>query len=159
MILVLLGTQKNEFRRLLKEIERNILDGTIHEKVIGQAGCTKYATDHMELFDLIPKEQIDQLKKEANFVITHGGVGSILSCVKMGKKVIAVPRLQKYQEHVNDHQVQLVEKFQKEGYIIGVQDVNQLKKAIQKIPEFEPKPYQSQTNHMIKMIKDYIDQH
>ena len=58
MILVLLGTQKNEFRRLLKEIERNILDGTIHEKVIVQAGCTKYATDHMELFDLIPKEQI-----------------------------------------------------------------------------------------------------
>ena len=85
------------------------------------------------------------LIKDIAFALAAGGVGSILSCVKMGKKVIAVPRLQKYQEHVNDHQVQLVEKFQKEGYIIGVQDVNQLKKAIQKIPEFEPKPYQKQS--------------
>ena len=157
MILVLLGTQKNEFNRLLKAIKKNIVEGNIKEKVIVQAGCTKYSTDLMEIFDLIPKEDIEELKKKARIIITHGGVGSILSCVKLGKKVIAVPRLAKYNEHVNDHQKQLVEKFDKEGYIIGVEDLEKLPEAWKRIEDFEPRKYISNTNNFINLIENYID--
>ena len=157
MILVLLGTQKNEFNRLLEAIEKNIVEGNIKEKVIVQAGCTKYSTDLMEIFDLIPKEDIEELKKKARIIITHGGVGSILSCVKLGKKVIAVPRLAKYNEHVNDHQKQLVEKFDKEGYIIGVEDLEKLPEALKRIEDFEPRKYISNTNNFINLIENYID--
>ena len=157
MILVLLGTQKNEFNRLLEAIEKNIVEGNIKEKVIVQAGCTKYSTDLMEIFDLIPKEDIEELKKKARIIITHGGVGSILSCVKLGKKVIAVPRLAKYNEHVNDHQKQLVEKFDKQGYIIGVEDLEKLPEALKRIEDFEPRKYISNTNNFINLIENYID--
>ena len=157
MILVLLGTQKNEFNRLLQAIEKNIKEGNIKEKVIVQAGCTKFSTDLMEVFDLIPKEDIEELKKKARIIITHGGVGSILSCVKLGKKVIAVPRLAKYNEHVNDHQRQLVEKFNNEGYIIGVENLEKLSEALNKIENFTPRKYVSNTNNFIKLIEDYID--
>ena len=157
MILVLLGTQKNEFNRLLEAIEKNIVEGNIKEKVIVQAGCTKYSTDLMEIFDLIPKEDIEELKKKARIIITHGGVGSILSCVKLGKKVIAVPRLAKYNEHVNDYQKQLVEKFDKEGYIIGVEDLEKLPEALKRIEDFEPRKYISNTNNFINLIENYID--
>ena len=157
MILVLLGTQKNEFNRLLEAIEKKIIEENIKEKVIVQAGCTKYSTDLMEIFDLIPKEDIEELKKKARIIITHGGVGSILSCVKLGKKVIAVPRLAKYNEHVNDHQKQLVEKFDKEGYIIGVEDLEKLPEALKRIEDFEPRKYISNTNNFINLIENYID--
>ena len=60
MILVMLGTQKNEFNRLLKAVEKNIKDGNIKEKVIVQAGCTMYTSKFMEIFDLIPKEDIEE---------------------------------------------------------------------------------------------------
>ena len=49
--------------------------------------------------------------EKANIVITHGGTGAIIGAVKKGKKVIAVPRLAKYGEHVDDHQLQLIKQF------------------------------------------------
>ena len=96
MILVMLGTQKNDFSRLLKEIEKCIDNKTIQEPVIVQAGSTKYKTDKMQMFDLIAREELDKKKQEASLIITHGGVGSIVGALKMHKKVIAVPRLKQY---------------------------------------------------------------
>ena len=104
----MLGTQNNSFHRLLEEIERLIKKGKIEEKVIVQAGYTKYQSSNMEIFNLIPQKQLEEYQKEANLIITHGGVGSIISSLKMGKKVIAVPRLHQYGEHVNDHQKQII---------------------------------------------------
>ena len=157
MILVLLGTQANDFSRLLKEIEKQIDNGTIKEEVIVQAGSTKYESQKMKQFDLLPKEQIEELKETASFIITHGGVGSILSSIKLGKKVIAVPRLQEYGEHVNNHQIQIIENFEKQGYIIGVENLENLQNAIKEIDKFEPKEYKSNTKNMINIIEQYIE--
>lgn len=157
MILVMLGTQKNDFSRLLKEVENCINEGIIKEEVIVQAGSTKYKTDKMKIFDLISREELDRKKEEASFIITHGGVGSIVSALKMNKKIIAVPRLKKYREHVNDHQKQIVENFVNQGYIKGVFDINELKDAIQSLKDFVPKKFVSNTSNIIKIIEDYID--
>ena len=75
MILVLLGTQNNPFNRLLEKIEKCIEDGIVKQRVVVQAGFTKFKSDKMNIFDLKPKEVIDNLVDEAEFIITHGGVG------------------------------------------------------------------------------------
>ena len=157
MILVMLGTQKIDFSRLLKEIEKCIDDGTIKEEVIVQAGSTKYETNKMKLFDLIGREELDEKKRDASFIITHGGVGSIVGALKMNKKVIAVPRLKKYKEHVNDHQKQIVENFDKKGYIKGITDVKDLKKEIKQIDKFIPKEFVSNTQSIISIVENYIE--
>ena len=154
MILVLLGTQNNSFHRLLEEIEKNIQDRTINEEVIVQAGYTKYES---KIVDLIAKEEIEKLQEEANLIITHGGVGSIISSIEKEKKVIAVPRLHEYEEHVNNHQIEIVEDFNNKGYIIGIEKVEDLKKAIIKSKEFEPKKYEPNNKLMIKIIEDFIN--
>ena len=138
MILVLLGTQNNSFHRLLEKIDELINKKVIDEKVLVQAGYTKYESKNMRIFDLIPQEELERYQEQADLIITHGGVGSIISSIKKGKKVIAVPRLHKYQEHVNDHQKQIVESFDKKGYIIGIKKVEELEKAIIKMQEFIP---------------------
>ena len=157
MILVMLGTQNNSFHRLLEEIDKLIEKGVIKEKVIVQAGYTKYTSKNMEIFSLIPQEKLEKYQKEANLIITHGGVGSIITSLKLGKKVIAVPRLHEYGEHVNDHQKQIVENFNEEGYIIGIKDVSELEKAIERQEKFKQKKYEGNNKKMLSIIENYID--
>lgn len=157
MILVLLGTQNNSFHRLLEEVEKNINEGTINEEVIVQAGYTKFKSHKMRIIDLISKEQLEQFQEEASLIITHGGVGSIITSIKKGKKVIAVPRMHEYGEHVNNHQMQIVKNFDEQGYIIGIEKVEDLKQAIEKSRRFEPKKYQTNNEKMLKTIEDFIE--
>jgi len=157
MILVTLGTQDKDFRRLLEAIDKEIEKKTITDEVIVQAGFTKYESKNMKIFDLIPSDQFDELINKCDLLITHGGVGSILAGVTRNKKVIAAPRLAKYNEHVNDHQLQIIDNLTKHKYILGLKDFNQLGKVIEKSKKFTPKKFVSNTNNFINMIEDYID--
>lgn len=157
MIFVTLGTNDESFGRLLKAIDKEIEKKTIKERVVVQAGCTKYESKNMEIFDLISRDEFDKLISECDLLITHGGVGSILTGITKGKKVIAVPRLAKYKEHGNDHQLQIVENFSKKKYILAVKDMNKLGKIIEKSKTFKPQKFVSNTNNIINMIEDYID--
>ena len=157
MILVLLGTQNNSFHRLLEEIQKCIDDGTIEEKVVVQAGSTRFESDDMEIFKLIEQNKFNELIKQADIIITHGGVGSIVTSVKLGKKVIAVPRLKKYGEHVNDHQIQIIETFSKQGFIKGIKDVSELKETLKNIDTFTPNKLESNTDNIVKIIENFIE--
>ncbi len=157
MILVTLGTQDKSFERLLKLIDKAIDDKIIKEKVIVQAGFTKYKSKNMEIFDTVSSDELDKLIKKADLIITHGGVGSILSALKYNKKVIATPRLSKYNEHTNDHQKQIVKEFADRNYILPLLDFNDFKKVYLKSKTFKPKKYESNNENFTKMIKSYID--
>ena len=114
MILVTLGTQDKTFPRLLEAIQKQIDKGTIKDKVVVQAGSTKFESKDMEIFDLIDRDQFADLIKKCDLLITHGGVGSIISGLNNDKVVIAAARLKKYHEHINDHQLQIIDNFSKE---------------------------------------------
>lgn len=157
MILVLLGTQNNSFHRLLEEIQRNIDNGNIKEDVIVQKGYTKFESKDMTLYNQIPIDEMKNLIKQADLVITHGGVGSIISSIEQGKKVIAVPRLKKYGEHVNDHQIDIVKSFDESEYIIGIDDISKLSETLKKIKSFKPKEYIKNTGNILKIVENFIE--
>ena len=157
MILVTLGTQDKTFPRLLHAIQKQIDNGNIKEKVIVQAGSTKFESPDMEIFDLIDRDKYAQLISECDLLITHGGVGSIITGLKNNKKIIAAPRLEKYGEHTNDHQLQIIERFSESGYIVPLYDFESLDKVLKNVVNFKPKKYKSNTNNMIKLIENYID--
>ncbi len=157
MVLVLLGTQNNSFHRLLEEVEKNIENKKITEEVIVQAGYTKYETEKMKVFETLPKEELGELIKKANYVISHGGVGSMITSNQEGKKVIAVPRQKKYQEHVNDHQKATVEEFKQKRYVLGIEEVEELGEAIENLKGFEPVLYKKKESNIIKIIEEYIE--
>jgi len=157
MILVILGTQDKEFPRLLEAVEKEIKNGNIKDKVVVQAGQTKYESDCMEIFDLLPAPEFNKLMDKADIVITHGGAGSILNALKKNKKVIAAARLAKYGEHHNDHQKQIIGEFVKQGYILELEDFDKLGDLLKKIKKFKTKKFVSNTNNMIKLIENYIE--
>lgn len=157
MIFVTLGTQDKSFKRLLEMIDKEIEKGNIKEKVIVQAGFTKYDTKNMEIFDLLDKDDFDKYIKDCDLLITHGGVGSILTGLKNDKKVIACPRLAKYKEHMNDHQIQIIERFADAGYILPLYENDDLGNVIKKSKTFKPNKYKSNITNMIKLITNFID--
>lgn len=156
MILVTLGTQDKSFTRLLDKIQEQIDLGNIKDKVVVQAGYTKYDSKDMEIFDLISRDEFDKMISKCDLLITHGGVGSILTGLKNNKTVIVCPRLAKYKEHMNDHQVQIVDNFYKAGYILKYDDGDDLGKILKSVKKFSPNKYKSNTNNMIKIISDFI---
>ncbi len=158
MILVTLGTNDKSFVRLIRKIEELKIKGIIKEDIIVQAGYTKYDSDKMQIFDLIPMDDFNKLMSECSLIITHGGVGTITSGLQKKKKVIAVPRLKKYGEHVNDHQLQIIENFEHSGYILASYEVDDLEKILHKASDFQPKQYTSNTKNMVDLVREKIEQ-
>lgn len=157
MILVLLGTQNNSFHRLLEEIEKNIDSGNIKEEVVVQKGYTKFESKNMTMYTQLPVDELKKLIDKADLIITHGGVGSIITAIEENKRVIAVPRLKKYKEHVNDHQLDIIKSFDDAGYIIGLDSVEKLGEALKKVKDFEPKRYIKNTGNILKIVENFID--
>ena len=119
----------------------------------------KNKSKKMKIFDLISMDELDELISNCNILITHGGVGSIITGLKNNKKVIAVARLKKYGEHTNDHQLQIIENFSNNGYILNLNDFNKFYKVLNKINSFKPKKYKSNTNKFIKLIDKEINKY
>lgn len=157
MILVLLGTQNNSFHRLLEEIQKNVNNGNIKEEVVVQKGYTKFESENMTIYNQLSLNELEQLIDKADLVITHGGVGSIITSIRKDKMVIAVPRLKKYNEHVNDHQLDIIKSFNDMGYIIGISDVKELNEALQKVQKFKPKKYVQNTGNILKIVENFIE--
>lgn len=157
MIFVILGTQDKQFTRLLKALEKEIRKENIKEKIIVQAGSTKYKSKYMEIYDYLDMKSFNKYIHDADYIITHGGVGAILDSIKKNKKVLVVPRQQKYDEHENDHQIQITERFTKMGYILPCIDTKDISLKIQELKEFKPKKFVSNNKKLISKIEEYID--
>ena len=157
MIFVTLGTQDKAFSRLLDAIEKEIQNGNIKEKVIVQAGHTEYTSSNMEILKLIPMEDFDKYIKECDILITHAGVGSIMTGITNNKKVITVARLKEYDEHTNNHQVQIATEFSKQGYIIYLDNLDDLGKVLKNIKNFKPKKFKSNNKNFMNVIENFIE--
>ena len=157
MIFVSLGTQDKQFPRLLKAVEQQIKKGNIKDEVIAQIGQTKYKSNYMKLYDFLNQNDFENYIKQCDILITHGGVGNILTGLNYNKKIIVAPRLSKYGEHTNDHQLQVAEKFFDDGYILKLDDFNRLNKLIEECKTFKPKHYKSNTKYFCECLKKELD--
>lgn len=153
MTLVTLGTQHQEFTRLLDYIENSNLKG----EIIVQAGYTKYESKRMKIFDFISYDEMEKYIDKSDLVITHAGTGSIVMPLKKDKKVIACARLSKFGEHVDDHQVELVDVFYSEGYILKIDEDTSLNDVLKNIKDFKPKKFVSNTNRFIENLEQEIN--
>ncbi|MGD7024735.1 PssE/Cps14G family polysaccharide biosynthesis glycosyltransferase [Rossellomorea vietnamensis] len=117
MIFVTLGTQKFAFKRILELLVNLKKQGLLDDEIIAQVGFTDYDTPEINQKKFFTEAKMKDIIKRANLVITHGGTGSIITALELEKKVLAVPRLKVYSEHVDDHQLDIVSEFHKNGYI------------------------------------------
>ena len=157
LIFVALGTQDKPFYRLLKDVEKQIQCGNIKEEVIVQAGHTKFESEYMKVFGMLSMDEYQEYMKKCDLLITHGGVGSIFDAMKLGKKIIASPRLKKYKEHLNDHQIELVDAFDEKGYVLAYREGDDLGEILQKIKKKRVKKYKPDNQRMLSLITEFIE--
>ena len=155
MIFVTIGTQDKKFYRLLEAIDKLNID----EKIIIQAGTTEFKSEKpkekIEVHQFISKEDFNKYMNEASMIITHAGVATIIQGLKLHKKMIVAARLKKYKEHVNDHQLQILENFTQQGYILPLYDFNDLEKLIK--TDFIPKEFISNNEEFNKKLMNEIN--
>ena len=111
MILVTLGTHEQPFERALdfvSELERR------REEVLVQHGATppRPSSSHVRWVAYLGWDELIATMQTADAVVTHAGVGSTVTAMRAGKKPIMIPRLVRFGEHVDDHQVQLADRFE-----------------------------------------------
>lgn len=148
-IFVTVGTQKQKFDRLIKYVSDNIdLSNTTFQ--LGSSKCEKDCNSFKYINDF------DQYIMQSDLIITHGGVGTIMKALELNKKVIAVNRLKKYNEHVNDHQEQFCMQMNQEGYIMWAKDEEEFIKCFNKINDFIPKKYISNNIFFNEKLNDLI---
>lgn len=157
MILVTLGTQDKSFVRLLEALEKQYESGLIQDEIIVQSGYTKFDSKYMKLIPYFSQDELDQYRQNAQCIITHGGVGSILDGCRYGKKIIGVARLKEFKEHINDHQIEICEQFSKDGYILYAENLEDIHHLIDQTKSFEPKKYIFDNKNLIMHIKSVID--
>lgn len=156
MIFVTVGTHEQPFNRLVQEIDNLKRDGIITEDVIIQTGYSTYEPKYCQWDKLIPYKQMIKNVEDARIVITHGGPASFIMPLQIGKTPIVVPRQHKFDEHINDHQVEFARNVaERMGTIIPVEDIKQLGKIITDYDEIVAGIGQGMSSNNAKFCQDF----
>lgn len=136
MIFVTVGTHEQPFNRLIKTVDELKRDGVITEDVMMQTGFSTYEPQYCKWSKLISYQDMVKNVENARIVITHGGPASFIMPLQIGKTPIVVPRQHKFEEHINDHQVEFARNVvERMGTIILVEDIEKLGKIITEYDE------------------------
>jgi UDP-N-acetylglucosamine transferase subunit ALG13 len=125
MIFVTIGTCE-PFERLIRAVDA--FDPG--EQVVVQTGLSKTRPELAESIDFLPYPRLVELVREARVVVTHAGVGTILTALLNGVRPVVVPRLEEHGEAVDDHQLELANRLERLGLITVVLDTAELGAAV-----------------------------
>ena len=157
-LFVPLGTQKFPFNRLVEALNALVERGLYKpEEIVMQSSIYEVKPKYTH-YTLIPAAQFDELIDKAELVITHSGVNSIISCMKRKKPLIIVPRLKKYGEHVDNHQVEIAELLKQKFDVVVVKELAELEEAIKVAKHHEYKMWVSHNAELVGFIKELVEQ-
>lgn len=155
MILVTLGTQKFQMNRLIEAIDQ--LASSLNEEIFVQIGNSTYKPKNCKYADFVDSDKFKKMISECSVLITHSGVGSIMTGINSQRPVIVVPRLQKYHEHVDDHQVQIAEAFAEKKCVLHCEDLNRLNEYIALARNYKFEPYVVHGEKIEDIVIDFMN--
>ena len=162
MIFVTVGTHEQPFDRLVQKIDELVQNGNIKDEVIMQTGYCTYIPQACRAQKYFSYLEMEEYVKKADIVITHGGPSSFILPIQFGKVPIVVPRQKKFQEHVNDHQVEFVREVEKRYHsLIPIYYINDLKDVIEHYHEKREKEigkYSTNNKMFCEKLQQQIDE-
>ena len=157
MIFVTVGTHEQQFDRLIKEVDRLKKENLIQDEVFIQTGYSNYVPKYCEWEKIISYEKMNQMIEESDIIITHGGPATFMGVIAKGKVPIVVPRQKKFGEHVNDHQMDFVEKVLNIYNLTVITNINDLMACISKTNEQQSTHLKTNNNLFMENFIDMID--
>lgn len=157
MIFVAVGTQKFQLNRLLKAVDDLIAQGQLSGEVFAQTGHSDYVPQNYEYKDFLSKDDFQSCISRCDLLITHSGVATIIAGLKQGKRVVVVPRLAKFGEHVDDHQLQIAKSFSEKNLLLMCGEQDDLAEVVKRAGTYSFAKYVSQRELVAKTIRDYLE--
>jgi UDP-N-acetylglucosamine--N-acetylmuramyl-(pentapeptide) pyrophosphoryl-undecaprenol N-acetylglucosamine transferase len=126
------------FDRLVATVAQAKARGAVPEDVLIQTGEGGLRPSGLRTTETLPFNEVQQILTEADIVVCHGGTGSLITALKQGCRVIAMPRQAKLGEHYDDHQLEITEAFAARGLIEVAHDLEGLEAALERVRAREP---------------------
>jgi beta-1,4-N-acetylglucosaminyltransferase len=156
MIFLTVGTQF-PFDRLVKAVDKIASQNGFDERIFGQVGTTLYRPINFRAVASLEKNKFDKYLREAKAIISHAGMGTILMALEYKKPLLVMPRLKRYGEAVNDHQVDITRKFEQLGHILAAYSEEELPGKLHQLKTFTPKPRENQANAVAERIAKFLE--
>ncbi|HIH16488.1 MAG TPA: hypothetical protein HA252_03730 [Candidatus Diapherotrites archaeon] len=153
-IFATLGTHPQPMDRLLEKLDELAGKGRLGKEsdLFAQTGSCTHHPINFESKALLEARELEQRIKWADLVISHGGAGSIIHALRLKKKLIVVPRLERFGEHTDSHQVELAKAMERENKAIVVYGMDRLEQAIKDAAKFKPN-LDSTRKDLVKAVK------
>lgn len=157
MIFVILGTQKFQFDRLLEKIDELYINNEIEEEIFAQIGNSNYLPQKYKYERFLKNENFKEKIKECSLVICHSGVGSIMTAIEFEKPVLVFPRLSKFNEHIDDHQLDIAKTFESKKIVVCSYENDDLLTKINEAKNQKCNKYVSSREKIINTIKEFLE--
>ncbi|MEZ5978689.1 MAG: glycosyltransferase [Planctomycetota bacterium] len=115
-----MGTERFSFARLVRAVDDAA--PTLDDAVFGQIGASDHEPENFEFERLVPFDRMRGLIESADRVVCHAGAGTTLLAIASGHVPIVVPRLARFGEHVDDHQLPFAEHLAERGLVLFARD-------------------------------------
>ncbi len=156
MIFLTVGTEF-PFERLIKAVDSVYGRGLIDGEIFAQIGEGSYRPRNFRSVAFLEKKVFDNRMKEASRIISHAGVGTITMALDKEKPLLVMPRLRKYGEHVNDHQIAFAKRFEELGHILVAYDVEELPDRIHELKNFTPRKRKASPHAVADRIRHFLN--
>jgi UDP-N-acetylglucosamine transferase subunit ALG13 len=157
MIFLTVGTQFS-FDRLVKAVDELVGANGVDEEIFAQIGKSSYRPRHFEAASELEKGVFDEYFGRADGIISHAGMGTITMALERKKPLLVMPRLRRYGEVVNDHQVAIARKFEELHYLLVAYDEADLPVKIEELKTFAPRERRPQTERVVARISAFLNE-
>lgn len=137
--------------RLTKELDL-IAENKKYE-VFAQIGESTYLPKNIEYAKFLDSKELEKKIKWADIIVSHAGAGSIIDLLTSDKKFVLFPRLKKFGEAVDDHQIELCKAFGKKYGIKYTENEKELIELLKGVT----KPKITKDNKLVNEIKSLIE--
>ncbi len=154
MIFLTVGTQL-PFDRMVKVVDEFAKNSDL--EFMAQVGKNEYQCQNMKAQDFYPPDELNQIFHDADVIVSHAGMGSIINALKLKKPIVIFPRLSKFGEHRNDHQVDTLESFSKIQGVHVASTEEELREVLSRLGTLEePQGLESpERARLVNKIREY----
>ncbi len=157
---VTVGNATQGFKRLLDAVDEAAGQGLFgDEPIFIQTGNNPdFHASHCEQQSFLPMSQFEALLRDSSLIISHGGAGTLINILRAGRVPVVMPRRQQYAEHVDDHQVELIQALAQEGRVVPVFESADLKVGVNEARRRNKQPRAQSNSQLVELVARAIEE-
>jgi UDP-N-acetylglucosamine transferase subunit ALG13 len=144
------------FDRLVESVAQLRREGAIPERLIVQTGIGGAAPEGLPVIETLPFDEVKSILRDAAIVVCHGGTGSLITALREGCQVIAMPRLAARGEHYDDHQEEITSAFAQRGLVLVANTTDELRDAFAQARTRTPVVATSDPSALIAFLRGVV---